>query len=351
VERIVDAHGEDRVLHVSLEEFASAQSSRAAMAESLRQAGWGRKRIVSYLESREGLDRINRYHRAFAAARGDACRDVIHLVATFSSTPSATREFPFLVEVGPFGYSALRRFNRFPARLPSRGKDIEHPFNDMSPKKILWYASPDSSPRFAEDLCQALSRLKFRCRLEVRTSVSRWNNISHLQHVPKVTIVFLPELSDEVWRQRTNRADLVIVSGSQSLMEASAAHHPFLYFNGYFPGNRTRPRAFRREKLLSLLKAWRVGGVPERIVLDLRDFADGRNLRAILCRALTSQEWRRHFLSAPQELSATPPWSLPLTRAAGDFYLATIARRFQEHSGPVSQLVEELRREAYSQVL
>jgi hypothetical protein len=332
VDRITAAHEASRVLHVSLEEFASAQSSMEASAEALRQAGWQKDHIKEHLSSSEGHNWVARYHDSFLSATAGDREDVLHLVASFSTSPQATREFPFLVQVGPY---------RMPGPLPH--SPIKGAENKVRPKVILWYATDCSSPRFATDLMQALTSVRSPLRVKVRT----WQGLTQLFPSPlegcNVTMAFLGELSNAEWLSQLRNADLLIVGGSQSLVEALSLDRPFLYFNGYFPEDRTPPRAFRREKLSNLLLAWRRAGVSPRVLKDFADFADGRNLSEIVSRALGSLPWRREVVASGFHGRMSPLLTFPPGRADGSRYLLEVVRTFDEGKMNAVEVVRRLR--------
>lgn len=348
VERIVTSHRGWGVLHVSLEEFGSGASSRTASREALRQAGYDPPRIARYLASAEGKAWRLRYHQAFVAARGGDREDVLHLAGAFSRSPGASREFPFMIEVGPYG---------FPRSPPCRAPTLRG-----SRKRVLWYASPEDSYSFAQELLAprgstAVSRVRFEIRLGSRDrgELERWvmgsgeaprNSPERGPGAPRPEVMVLPVQGAGEWRRRMASADVVIAGGSQSLVEALARARPFLYFNGRMRGlTGDRSRAFRREKLLSLTRAMRTRGVPRDLVRDLLAFADGFEPARVLERALHAAEWREG-LSPLFDPAAWPPWDLPPLRRDGGTYLVDVAQRFARGEAPVPDLVRSLRAEA-----
>ncbi|MFG1530227.1 MAG: hypothetical protein AAFA34_03005, partial [Thermoplasmata archaeon] len=80
------------------------------------------------------------------------------------------------------------------------------------------------------------------------------------------------------------RAELRIVTGSRSLLEALSDGRPFLYFNG-IRGEGRRVRRHRPEKIARLLTAARTAGVAPELRRDLSDFARGRRVEEVVRRA------------------------------------------------------------------
>ncbi len=316
VESIVAAHPPGAVLILSLEEFAFSAGSRESSRESFRQAGWTEARGERHLRTPEGRRRIGRYHRAFVTARGGDAPEVLHLVGTFAANPAGVREFPFLVEVGPY---AISRRRPVPPRSSPR-------------REVLWYASASGSESLLAPLLRALGEQEGApWTLSVRTNevtrqplLSRGNSIAS----SSVRLEWLPPLPGASWERRLRSARLLIVGGGQSLVDAVASGRPLLYFNGTLGGEGSSPvRAYRREKLLTLTRAMRARGAPPGLVRDLLDFADGRNVRPILARALGmpawSKGWDAFYQSAPW-----PPVDLPAPRADGGRYLVDVCREF-----------------------
>lgn len=337
---IQQAHGAGNVLVVSLEEFASDQTSTEAMDEALRQAGWDGPRRRRSLTSPEGRSQVAAYHRSFVVARGGDREDVLHLTATFAPHPPALEEFPFLLPVGPFGprRPAPGRRPR-PARTPTRP-------SDRSPRVVVWYAAPPSSLAMAERLVPALDRLSRAVELQLRASPAVADRIGALA-TGRVVVRLLPELAEAAWEERWRSADVRITSGSQTLVEGVRLRLPMLYFNGLVVEPNGTTRAFRREKLVSLLRAMGPSAGRGRYSEDLERFADGEDLEGILRRAFTDAAWRQRATSALGEL----PMGFPPPLDSGDAYLVAVLRRFAEHRGPVEELVRQLRREHAAQLL
>lgn len=336
VSRVVRAHGERQVLHVSLEEFASDQTSREVFEEGLRQAGLGAEHRRRALHSEEGRRWVRRYHDAFVRARAGEREEVLHLTGSFAARRRSLTEFPFLLPVGPFGSGqpgrrVLVRPLPRPARPPPPAREAS----------VIWYASPSSSLEFASrSLLPGLARLPRSVRLEVRAgseAIERWKG---LPVPPSIRPIWLPELSLRSWTRRWRAADLRIASGSQSLVDAVHEARPFLYFNGYVVGQDRRTWAFRREKLLSLLHALRERRGGSALARDLERFADGRDVAGVLRRALTSAAWR----SSAGRLLADVSREISSSGRSGDALVVEAARRLSSTSLDVRSLVRTLRK-------
>ncbi len=327
---IVDAHGEGNVLHVSLEEFASDQTSYEALDEGLRQAGWPGPRRRAALKSASGREQCATYHRAFVLARAGERKDVLHLTGSLAPHLPALREFPFLLPVGPFGM----------ARRSTRARPPAPPSTRRAPV-ILWYATRDGAADFARSLLSSLDALDRPVRLEVRAEASVVEALPGRSPGGRVAVRPLGVLEGTAWKARWRRADLRIASGSQTLVESVRLGLPFLYFNGALAGPHGSSRAFRREKFVSWLRAMQESGSSSLLRKDLSSFADGKGLDSVLRHSLLSARWRREFVRDLRRCRS----GLVSSRADGDTFLVEIACRFAESSGPASDLVERLRLE------
>jgi hypothetical protein len=100
------------------------------------------------------------------------------------------------------------------------------------------------------------------------------------------------------WRRRFASADLRIVTGSRTLLEALEVGGPFLYFNGLL-GSGRRTRRHRPEKIVALLDLARRRRVPPSLRRDLAAFARGRNVPAVVRRmARRRRGWERFHASS-----------------------------------------------------
>lgn len=317
VEAIARHHASKGVLTISLEESASARTAAEVLAEGQRQAGWtGRERARHRASSSSRRERAT-YARAFRAARGAARPDVLHLVPSFHPRPSAARAFPFLLQVGPFWPRA-------------RTRPVHDPRSARRPAHVVWYASPSSSATLAPFLDRALTSLDRDVRVTVRAESpfplpagSGWR--------------WAPHLGPAGWRRLWDSADLLITTGTQTVVEALEERRPFLYFNGWLPTGGAR--GFRREKVLSLASA--IFARDGQGARDLLAFADGRELATVLERALFDAEWRsRSARWADRVRSGFPP---PL--ADGGRYVASLLSAFGRWTGTVPQFVRTVRRD------
>lgn len=330
---VVEAHGPRQVLHVSLEEFASDQRSREVLSEGLRQAGWTEERRRRALASPAGRSQKREFHRAFVLARAGERDDVLHLCGSFAPDRASHREFPFLLPILPFGAPP--------------GPSFPRPRRPRSVPRVIWYASPPSSARFARLLYPALAKVGRPVRLEVRAARETGAALSAVARDPAVDLQLLPELPPRSWRARWDGADLRIASGSLSLLESVRRALPFLYFNGISQGEAGEPRGFRREKLLSLLRALEGTRGSSGFAADLVSFADGEGLAPVLERALSATgRWQRSAELALRSLTAHAARS----SLDGDRFLVQVAWDFARDAGPVTTFVPKVRR-AYGHLL
>jgi hypothetical protein len=329
VERVRLAHGAGSTLVVSLEEFGSDQTSHDALDEGMRQAGWGPRKRAAQLSSALGRREMARYRRAFELARAAEREDVLHLTATFCPDPRALREFPFLIPVGPF---------RAPDALHPLGPSARGPPKGAA--RVVWYASPASSPAFARLLLPALQETGSPVELAVRGGpwADPWPELGGEQ----VRTRMLPALSGSSWSARWRGADLRIATGSQSLVQAVELAGPLLYFNGLVQGPGETPRGFRREKLQALLRGLRRAGAPPGVLRDLENFADGRRVGPIVRRAMGSAVWRGSLSRALARL----PLGLPEPRREGGRFLCETLRSFFGEEEAVPDFVRRVRTDA-----
>ncbi len=325
--RIAEQHGRENVLVLSLEEFASNRDSRTARREALRQAGLP----PDPRNATDGADWVRRYHRAFEAARGGRDPRVLHLFGAFAEDRSAGREFPFTVCIGPFGCPPASTIRR-----------VTGPHRFIPPYRVVWYASPESSPEFLYRMLGDLRDAPERIDLWIRTG-TLWGPERRPEAIPpRVRVRFLPWQSSQVWDHTLVGAHLVIVGGSQSLVDALAAGKPFLYFNGFSSGSAGDSRAYRREKLQNLLTAWKARGVSVRVRQDLLDFADARSPGKVLLRALRDPRWSREELR-PLRTGPWPPWAIPEERRNGGAFLRKVVEDWKTYPGTLKDFVGKTR--------
>ncbi|HEV2449237.1 MAG TPA: hypothetical protein VGU43_02370 [Thermoplasmata archaeon] len=285
VRAIERTYGPDRVLHVSLGEFARTLTSRQQLAERYREGGrpsrWIRRHVASARGREEAAltARLYRRFRYFDAPR------VLHLFPTFGAARSFRREFPEAVPIGPVWEE--------PMPAPRRGAAPEW----------IWYASPSSSTALLPAIRSLVRQAPRPLRISVR-GLAR--NADLPRRTSAVQLQPLPRLPRPEWRHRFADAQLRIVTGGRSLLEAVQVGGPFLYFNGV-TGTGACRRRHRPEKLDALLRAWGPR-LPSALRRDLLEFSRVRNATAILLRAAAEPRWRRSFPPRPPPVAFRPPY-------------------------------------------
>jgi hypothetical protein len=263
VAEIESRYGPDRVLHVSLEEFARTLTGPEENRERLREGGVPLREIAGRVGRPEGRRAEREMAAAYRRFRAFDRRNVLHVFATFSRRSAFAREHPRAVQTGPL-LSGAR-----PARPTPRRP---HP-------RWVWYASPASAERIAPSVFAAASVAPGKVRLFVR-SPRAWPTV----RPPRGVEIRTEPLPAATWRRRFADADLRIVTGSRTLLEALEGGGPFLYFNGIL-GDAGAVRRHRPEKLRGLLRAARRSGWPADLRRDLADFARGRRVGEVIGRA------------------------------------------------------------------
>ena len=308
------------LLVLSLEEFGTGRTSRAALLENRRQSGVvGSPRSVSR-HSQE------LYHAAFVAARAGGRGDVLHLVPEFSPDLPALQEFPFLLPLPPFGERAPVGHRGSPSRTRTR-------------LSVLWYAHAQSSARILPGVLRGLEATGRRVLLLLRSPDGGQEAPPHSPPGSRVEVRRLGPVLPRAWGRLFREADLRIVGGSQTLLEAWNHGGPFLYFNGCLEGPGGKPVGFRREKLLSLLRRWPTAG-RSTLRRDLRDFADGRRVEPIVRRALASSAWRSDFLRERRgDREPYPPGLRPSAE-----YLRRLVEGYAESGFTAERYVRSVRR-------
>jgi hypothetical protein len=285
VERV---YGSASVVHVSLEEFARTLRSTDEDRERLREGG------VLHRELRERLSRSRRagelaaFRVAFTRYRAFERTNVLHLFATFRPDAGFAREFPQAVQTGPLWPRLYRAESR---RAASRRR-----------REWVWYASPASAERIAPVVIAGLKDARPPVRLCIRTD-RPWTVPLPSERVE----VLRGPVDPASWRRRFAGAEVRIVTGSRTLLEAIECGGPFLYFNGVV-GEGARRRRHRPEKIAALLDARRGGEFSSDLRRDLADFARGRRVRSIVrAAAARADGWARF----PRRLGAVgfrPPY-------------------------------------------
>lgn len=289
--RLEAAHGPDRVLHVSFEEFARTLTSAAQTRERWREGGVSAREIRLRARSRSFPGEVAAFHRAYRRFRAFDAPNVLHLFTGFRPSRAFAREFPEAVETGPLWPSVGRP--RRPERPPATRR---------RPRSVLWYASPSTAGRLLPEVARGLSGLAGGVRVSLRSS-HEWP----LPSGSGVRFERLGPMAPAAWSRAWDRADLAIVTGSRTLLEAIERGLPFLYFNGV-TGRGASARRHRPEKVASLLAAWRRGGAAPDVVRDLGRFARGQCVGAVVRRALAEDRWRARFPTARPVVGFRPPF-------------------------------------------
>lgn len=279
--------GPGQVLHVSLEEFARNLSADRQERERWREGGRAGGEVRARRRRGDWPTAVRRMRRLFRRHHALDRPNLIALFPTFRASRAFRRDFPTAVECGPIpSPSPARRRGRRPGR------------DRPSPRRWLWYASPASSAAIWPRLLEAAGGTGRATEVAVRTP----RPLPELPGPPGVTVRWLPPMGRANWDRTVAGADLRIVTGGRSLLEAVEAGRPFLYFNGV-TGTGRRRRAHRPEKLRSLLGTRAALGLPAVVRRDLVDFARGRRIGEILRRADADPRWRRAFGRFPDSLA------------------------------------------------
>ncbi len=280
------AYGAGRTLHVSLEEFARTLTSREENLERYREGGVGRPEARRRSTSGTGRAERARWVEAFRRYRALDRPNLLHLLATFEPSATFMAEFPEIVQVGPLWP------NVYTPRTGSLRAGTE--------PSVLWYASPSSSATILPAVLRGLSAVGASVRLGVRSP--------HLRSAPSdpsVRVELLSPLPTRLWRPRFARADLRLVTGSRSLLEALELGGPFLYFNGVLRSH-GRARRHRPEKIRALLRLFHRLGVDGGLIRDLDAFSRGQRVAPIVHRAIGEAAWRSAFPSPARVRAALP---------------------------------------------
>lgn len=296
------AYGRDRVVHLSLEEFARNLPAELQERERWREGGVGVEELRRRRREARWPGQVARLRRLYRRFRSLGRPNLLVLAPTFRSNRAFRSEFPEILECGPVA----------PPEPPLRASAGRA---RGGPVRWCWYASPATSARLLPGLQEGARRAGRPLELLVRSGPKElpWSAEAPLR------IVAAPLGPRAAWRRTFARADLRIVTGSRSLLEALALGGPFLYTNGVL-GEGRRRRAHRPEKLRSLLALWRDAGVDPELRRDLADFAAGRRVAGVVARALTDPAFAAAF-PAPNLAAAFPP---PFDR--GDRLLVALAQ-------------------------
>ena len=287
-EAIERAYGPDRTLHVSLEEFARTLSSRRETWERFREGGVRAREIVTRFREARTRREVALFRRDFARFRAFDRPNVLHLFATFRPDRSFSREFPAAVQVGPLWPGR-------PSRRPGRGRRRRR-------REWVWYASPSSAERLLPGVERGLAGLSPPVHLYIR-SPRPWTGVVANRRRRMGT----RPIRSRTWERRFRSAEVRIVTGSRTLLEAIEHGGRFLYFNGVL-GAGSHTRRHRPEKLEALLQFGREAGLPSDVRRDLADFSRGRRVAEVVRRAATRTGGWGRFALPRRAIGFRPPY-------------------------------------------
>jgi hypothetical protein len=315
---VEQAYGPDRTLHVSLEEFARTLPSRAETRERLREGGVPSRALGPRLRAAEAANEVAVFRSAFREFRGFDRPNVLHLFATFRPDRAFGREFPEAVQTGPLGSG-----HRSPSAT-GRARPRLH-------REWVWYASPSSAERIAPGVVRGLAGVRPAVHLFVR-SPRPWPTIAGMEGVRVVSTPMAPS----AWRSRFRRAELRVVTGSRTLIEAMEVGGPFLYFNGVL-GRGSSHRQHRPEKVRAWLDLARRAGVSRAVRRDIADFSRGRNVAEVVRRAARREDGWAHFPSSLR------PTGFPPARSDAGRVLVAVARELSRAGARAPDIVARWR--------
>ena len=314
VERV---YGAERTIHVSLEEFARTLTLGEESRERFREGGVRRRAIPERLRRARSVGETARFERAFREFRAFDRPNVLHVFATFRRSGRFQREFPNAVQTGPL----------WSGRYRTRARPVP-----ASTREWFWYASPASSEVIAPQVVEGLRGVRPRIRLFVRTPRPWRTRLD-----PAAIEVESGRLGERAWRRRFAAAELRIVTGSRTLLEAMELGGPFLYFNGVL-GSGARLHRHRPEKVAALIAMGREHGWPAGLLRDIGDFARARRIPEVVARAARrSGSWAR-FPRTRAPLGFRPPYD-----DAGALLVA-VARELGRPGASASAIVRSFRR-------
>ena len=311
------AYGPDRTIHVSLEEFARTLDLEAETRERLREGGVPSRDLFTRTVAARDAGEVETFRRAFVRFRAFDRPNVLHLFATFRPDRRFAKEFPNAVQTGPLWSGRYARHSK--ARPHSRSREW------------VWYASPASAERLAPAVLEGLERSRPPIRLYVR-SPRPWPRVPASLRWTLVTAPVAPG----AWHRRFASAELRIVTGSRTLLEALEVGGPFLYFNGVLGFGR-RTRGHRPEKITALLGLARTEGAPHGLLRDLADFSRGRRVGAVVRRFTGRIRGWERFRSRPGRSGFDPPF-----HDAGALLLA-VARALARGRSEAPEIVRQFR--------
>jgi len=314
---IEGTYGPERTLHLSLEEFARTLPSRAETRERLREGGIPTRAIAPRLKAAEAAQEVDAFRSAFRQFRAFDRPNVLHLFATFHPNRAFAREFPEAVQTGPLGSGHS---------LPMDGVRTRA----RRSREWVWYASPSSAERIAPELLGGLAGARPPVHLFVRAP-RPWPSLAA---TPGIEVMSSP-IAPRRWRARFRRAELRVVTGSRTLIEAMEVGGPFLYFNGML-GRGSRRRPHRPEKVRAWLDLARRAGVSPALQRDIADFARGRRVAEVVRRAARGEDgWARFPRLRP---SGFPP-----DRSEAGRVVVAVARELAEPGAQAPGIVARWR--------
>jgi hypothetical protein len=312
--RAIEArYGGQSTLHVSLEEFARTLTPAREDRERFREGGVRSRQLGGRLRESVTTGQRDQLHDAFERYRAFDRPNVLHLFATLRRDAGFAREFPAAVQTGPLWSGATVS--------PKRRRRAEW----------VWYASPASAETIAADVEAGLSAATRPPLLVIRRD-RIWSRISDSKRVDHLT----HPVPAAGWQLRFAAADLRIVTGSRTLLEAIEVGGPFLYFNGVL-GRGSARRRHRPEKLRELLRILRAQRAPSDLLRDLADFGSGRRVRAVVTRAANREGGWRRFPRRVRPTGFRPPYD-----DAGRLLVA-VARRLADQPSSAPGLVARVR--------
>ena len=318
MEAIERAYGPGRTLHVSLEEFARTLSSRRETRERFREGGVRARALAVRLRRASARREVEVFRTAFGRFRAFDRPNVLHLFATFRPDRGFAREFPAAVQVGPLWRGRPRRRRPRGRRTPRR--------------EWIWYASPSSAERILPGVERGLAGLSPPIHLYVR-SPRAWPGVGSNR---RRTIVTRP-IRSRTWERRFRSAEVRIVTGSRTLLEAIGHGGRFLYFNGVL-GTGSRTRRHRPEKLEALLEFGRRAGLPSDVRRDLADFSRARRVAEVVRRVATRTGGWDRFVLPRRAIDFRPPYD-----DAGAL-IRSVARALARPDADSGEIVRTLRR-------
>ena len=286
---IEDVYGPGRVVHLSLEEFARTLTSRRQTRERWREGGVPVRAISRRLKGRAATREVRAFHDAYRKWRAFDRSNVLHLFTGFRPSRAFAREFPEAVQVGPLWPESFARARHRPVQ-----------------RRWIWYASPSTSDRLAAKLAESVpppAAGAASVEIEVRGP-----RPVELPPAPGVRWRRVGPTSPEDWARRFCAAELRLVTGSRTLLEALAAGGPFLYFNGVM-NNGSRTRRHRPEKIDALLEVWRRHRVSLSLRHDLADFSRLRRVSPIVRSVVSDPRWSAGFPARSAAVDYPAAWA------------------------------------------